>query len=628
MFIKGSSNQRFKGICAAILNGVGFLGNNALGYADATLPMMTVTASRPALDQYINKPQVLEEADLSIAHERTLGEVIKGFPGISLTQGGGFGQQTAVQIRGAGGQGVMTLDDIPLLQAMPGLQNLDSLPVETLGSVEIERGPSAAYHAFQALGGAIRLYTQDRENTGAKVSLEGGSFGILRETLQGTVAGAPGRMTLTLSRGDAFDGGHLADAASNPERDPFKYTQGILRFSSDLNSRINWQGSLLYNKTRISSDGIGLDPHYRVAFQDDPHSIGAGETWLAQNSLNMKLTPTWDSHLQLGFTKVQGISDTTLLKTSVAYHTFLANLRNQHTLVDNAQQQFRWQLQWGAQGRQEQGEGQPAGFNEERTLAAGFVDTEARYRNVSGQIGVRVEHFDRFGEKALFKAAAAWQLSPALTLRASGGTGYRLPSYSDLLTLYFGNLNLKPERSASGTLSLAWNPLNNLQINLSGYYNRYDDLILQAYNPQRGPTTDNIADAEVTGMELDTQYAWTDTLDTGLSYAYSDSRDLQSNRRLPFRPPHTLRVWGKQRLASLPVSLWAEAIVRSASWNDTANTIALDQSLQLNAAIRYTVSRHFELYLRGENLTNNRTPQYYSLNEPGIAVYGGLQLTY
>ncbi len=46
-----------------------------------------------------------------------------------------------------------------------------------------------------------------------------------------------------------------------------------------------------------------------------------------------------------------------------------------------------------------------------------------------------------------------------LTLRASGGTGYRLPSYTELLFLFFANKNLKPERSASGDLGLEWHQL-------------------------------------------------------------------------------------------------------------------------------------------------------------------------
>lgn len=77
------------------------------------------------------------------------------------------------------------------------------MPSEAIKSAEIDRGPGAAYLPFQALGGAIRLTTQDQQGTGSKLSVEGGAFGILRETIQGSVAGHNNRMTVTLNRAES-----------------------------------------------------------------------------------------------------------------------------------------------------------------------------------------------------------------------------------------------------------------------------------------------------------------------------------------------------------------------------------------------------------------------------------------
>ncbi len=57
--------------------------------------------------------------------------------------------------------------------------------------------------------------------------MEGGSFGILRETLQGGVTNESSRMTATLSRADAFDGINLANQKQNPEREPTHYTKAL-----------------------------------------------------------------------------------------------------------------------------------------------------------------------------------------------------------------------------------------------------------------------------------------------------------------------------------------------------------------------------------------------------------------
>jgi outer membrane cobalamin receptor len=178
-------------------------------------------------------------------------------------------------------------------------------------------------------------------------------------------------------------------------------------------------------------------------------------------------------------------------------------------------------------------------------MVASFFQTQAQYKNLSGEAGVRVEQFDQFGDHPLFKAAAAWRITPDLTLRASGGTGYRLPSYTELLFLFFANKNLQPERSASGDLGLEWYPINGAKLSLNGFYNRYDNLITIAHQPFAGPASINVPDAYVAGMELDAQYAWTDNLDTGISYTFAESRDLHSGKALPFRPEHTARFWGQ-----------------------------------------------------------------------------------
>lgn len=593
------------------------------------LPPLTVYSPRTPLSQLIGNSQLLTEDDISIAHERTITDVIQGFPGISTSKVGAFGQPTTLYIRGVGGQGVVTLDGLPLLQSLPGLFSLDTLPAEAIQNAQIVKGPDSAYQAFQSLGGGLHLTTQDRQNSGGKLSVEGGSFGLLRETLQGGIVGSLGRATATLSRTDAFDGMHAADARHNPERDPTHFTQGILRFSSDLSKRLQWQGSLLYRKSGTSIDNYSLDNQARVIGVDDPNAHAHEETWLAQNSLNAQITSDWNSQLQLGYTQMGTTSTfSSGLQNSVFTRLYLVNWHNQHTLIDHPDQATRWQVNWGAQGRHEQGESTTSAFAQQRTMVASFIQTEAQIGNLSGEAGVRVEQFDQYGDHPLFKSAAAWRLTPTLTLHASGGTGYRLPSYTELLFLFFANKNLKPERSASGELGLEWHPLKGAKITLNGFYHRYDDLITIAHETYTGPITLNVPDATVAGMETDVQYAWTDTLDTGISYTFSDSRDLKTNAALPFRPPHTARLWGQQKLRHWPVTLWAEAIVRSATWNDFENTLPVGESVQLNATIRYALSPKAEFYVRGENLTNNHTPQIYSTNAVGASVYGGFKLDF
>jgi hypothetical protein len=42
----------------------------------------------------------------------------------------------------------------------------------------------------------------------------------------------------------------------------------------------------------------------------------------------------------------------------------------------------------------------------------------------------------------------------------------------------------------------------------------------------------------------------------------------------------------------------------------------------------YAPSKTIQVYIRGENVTGNRTPDDFSYGKPGAAVYGGIKLAY
>lgn len=593
-----------------------------------TLPDITITAPETPLTDHINNPQQLDEEDITVAHERSIVDVIQGLPGVSASKTGGFGQPGLLMMRGAGGQGLVSIDGIPILLTVPGLVNMDTLPPEAINTIEIERGPGAAFRPFQALGGAIRLQTLDREETGGRLTVEGGSFGILRETLHGGMKLDNTRLTATLSRADAFDGINFADHNRNPEREPSHFTHGTFKFTTALTNRLKWQGSMLYRNSGTGIDTFAPSNKGIITITDDANSQAHAETWLGQSALDYNVTNDWNSQLQLGYTQAKTRLNLGPNNSDVFSRLFLVNWRNQHTLINDDSHHKEWQLIWGAQGRHEQGSSATTKFNGQRTMTAGFVDTRFKIGDFSAEGGVRLESYDQYANHILFKTAAAYRITPKLTARASAGNGFRLPSYTELFFFLFGNPKLKPERSSSGDIGLEWFPINNLRINANGYYQRYHDLITVDYSAAAGPITSNITDASIAGMELSAQYTWNDGLQAGLSYNFSDNRNLINNKALPYRPEHIGRIWGQKRLEQLPISLWSEIIVRNSTWNDAGNTLPVRSSIQLNASVKYNISQQFEIYVRGENLTNNRNGQFYGTSMPGAAVYGGFKLDF
>jgi vitamin B12 transporter len=365
---------------------------------------------------------------------------------------------------------------------------------------------------------------------------------------------------------------------------------------------------------------------------------------MAQNSLKAFLADDWSSRLQLGYIHTRNQGHTMGMNLGYTTDFYLVRWENDQRLW-NGEDEDAIRLIWGAEGRHEDASGPTyvpvapfafvpgTPFAEQRSQQAGFLETRFAYGPLSGDIGVRYEAYDRFSDQALIHAGAVWQVLPTLKFRANGGNGFRIPSYAERLFPLLGNLAVKPERGAGGDLGLDWQPLANLKLNLTGFYNRYDDLIVVTWNPKPsaelsciGECLSNLPNAAIAGLEAGAEYAFNEQWRAGTAYTYTHSRNLDSGRRVPFRPRDSVRVWGEWHIPSIPLTLWTEGVYRGLSYNDVGNTLDVNDAFHINAQLDYRVSRMLDVYVRGENLGGDRTPDVFSFDHPGTAVYGGVLL--
>ena len=67
---------------------------------------------------------------------------------------------------------------------------------------------------------------------------------------------------------------------------------------------------------------------------------------------------------------------------------------------------------------------------------------------------------------------------------------------------------------------------------------------------------------------------------------------------------------------------------RDGNWADVSNKLWIKAAPRLNANINYQVNPKLSVYVRGENLNDNRTPDLSGFNYMGIAFYGGMHVDY
>jgi len=118
-----------------------------------------------------------------------------------------------------------------------------------------------------------------------------------------------------------------------------------------------------------------------------------------------------------------------------------------------------------------------------RNRAAGYLDFDLRPSKSRWGLsaGVREEGFSGGLETAFAPhLAGSFRVASALKLRASGGYGFRIPTYTDLYysdPTTVGNPNLKPESAWSGDGGVDWTPGARLSVSVTGFYSRQHDAI-------------------------------------------------------------------------------------------------------------------------------------------------------
>ncbi|MGR9108792.1 MAG: TonB-dependent receptor plug domain-containing protein [Gammaproteobacteria bacterium] len=598
---------------------------------DYQLPPVTVHASNFAdWRASVNPVTEIDPRTPSQENKTDLDPMLRGQAGVQLlrtTRGGLSG----LWVRGASaGQGQLLLDGIPVYSTVTGTFNLDAFSPDLLERVEVERGATAPRYGSLALGGVVQLSTREAHEDGAFVHVQGGSFGTLSESVGASLVGKAGRLSLTARHEDIFDGVSQADARNgNSERDGFYSNSAALRYGAEFAERVALDTSVYYSRTRAEIDGVGLLPSGRLAVVDDPSAFGLTETLVAQQGVETRLFPAWNTGLKFGLNREDVLLQVNGFSGTSDVRLLLARWHNRHEFYFGDEPQHSGlHLAWGGEWRQENVDAASAfsAVQDNRSRFAGFWDMAAAFGSGNVIAGVRIDGYQEASTRPVYYFGLAWKFSDHLALRASGGRGYRVPSFHELFFPVFGNPLLRPEEARSGEIGIDWSPISTFRFSATGFYQRYRQLILASFDPAQGRlVAGNIGQARILGTEITGDYAPGNGWTAGLSYTFLESRDLGNHRALPRLPKHQGRFFVQHALSLWPVTIVIESLYRSGHFSDPSLSLPAGDAFLLNFQAAYRISPGLKLFVRGENITNNRTEPDFSFGTPGAAVYGGFR---
>jgi outer membrane cobalamin receptor len=373
-------------------------------------------------------------------------------------RGAGGGQADIVMRGGSFEQTLVLLNGFRINDAQTSHHNLDlPLPLDAIDSIQSLEGAGSTLHGVDALSGVVDFLTVAPDHDSLLVRAGEGSFQSNEETLLGGVARGPWSGRVAAERN--FSTGFMTDRDyrnMDASAESWNATRlgitDLLFASSDRSFGANqfygnypsWErtkGWFAAARQELGSQTVAAFGYRRhtdefVLFRDDPaiyennHIDGS---W--QGSLRETLTVHKDSVLLMGL-EADGDS---IRSNNLGLHA--------------------------------------------RNRGAGYVDLDLRpaKQRWSLSVGAREEIFSG-GARAVFspELAGSLRVANSLKLRASGGYGFRIPTYTDLYysdPSTLGNTNLKPESAWSSDAGADWAPSTKLTFSATGFFSQQHDTI-------------------------------------------------------------------------------------------------------------------------------------------------------
>jgi vitamin B12 transporter len=508
----------------------------AQGRDTVRLDPIVVTAARlpAAAASVAGAVTVIEGDDLARAGITTVADALGLATGAALARSGSYGAVTSLFVRGGESDYVRVLVDGVPINAPGGAVDLGALATTGVERIELVRGPGSVLYGSDAVTGVLQIFTRRGGGPRASVAVRGGRYGSSDAVAE-------------LGAGTSALGVRLAASQSS--------TDGTYAFNSGFRNTTvtagaHWTPDARTDLAISARFGSGRF-HYPTdgaGHAVDSNQVSAARLTTVSLEAGRYVTTRLEARLQLGASEARAASDNAPDGPAdtigvYAYHG--------SDLVQRRTADMRLQLHLARSGVLTLG----GAWDWEREAAAGSYlssfgagsdasDTTRTSRaayaqllaspvsRVHVQAGVRVDRNGSFGSFATARFGLVADVGPATRLRASLGTAFKEPAFSqDFSTAYtVGNPALRPERSRSWEVGLERGVLGGKgSLTVTYYRQHFRDMIQYTFTPPSagGSNYYNIAGADASGLELEAHllpgHAW--RLSAGLAVAHSSAAD-------------------------------------------------------------------------------------------------------
>lgn len=632
---------------------------------------VVVTGSRAPLtaSQSARIVEVISRDDIHRAEAQTLNDVLKLATGVDVRQRGAFGVQTDISINGGTfDQIAILLNGVPLSNPQTG-HNAADFPVSLsdIDHIEVLEGASARVFGSAAFSGAINIVTRQtgtlmrqalatvdadgKTHWGGEAQVEGGSFGSL---------GADGRALLFVPfrSGETTVSSSLSAgyARSDGGTDNSDFSKWHGYYQGALVSRyvdVDWQAG-------ITSQDYGANTFYSARFPDQyewtRRYIGSARAQVrpfaqaeSQTLRSLRLIPTLYAHRNMDhyqLTKghegaaagenyhrmdVYGASFNAQLDWLLGKTSAGVDVRKEHilsTAYGHELAETEWKPIHGTD-RQYSREGNRTNtslFLEHNVILGGLTVSAGVLANRN--TGLDGDYRFYPGVDISYRPTSHWKFY------ASWNKALRVPTFTDLYTnnsAQQGDLNLKPERNSAFKVGARFRA-EGVSALVSGFYSHGTNMIDWVYETEASTKYHalNIGKLDNMGFNVETDVDLARLLSLGggegesplklhLGYAYIHQKHETTEQI--YRSLYALEYLRHKFVATLSHRIVSHLSASwSLRWQQRMN--GYHPYAKLDGKLMWS-ERHWEFFVKGDNLTAHRYYDLGSVLQPGLWVMAG-----
>lgn len=615
----------------------------------ATLSEIIVTATKTETPYYAiaSSVSVITSKEISERQLKTVVDVLRQEPGLSIIEQGGPGKLAQVFMRGSNTNHTLVIVNGVKMNDASSPNNaydFSSMNTNDVDRIEIVRGPQSTLYGSDALAGIINIITkQGSVKQQYSFASEGGTNGYYRGNI--SALGSTGILYYAISASKSGTDGISANSSKfgNHEKDGNKNNSFTSRFGLDISpiTKLDFIYKFSQSETGLDQSEIqGDDPNY--TYKTEEHVfLGGIKTAFFDNNWQQQFSASLIKRFSHSLDLPDLFHPNLSSDSYNLAHRVKINWQNNLNVAENNLITFGIESETETARTSYYSTGDWGPFNsvfpEQSIRTTGFYlqDQINIANSFFTTIGVRYDSNQKFGGITTFRIAPAYFLSTTGTkFKMSYGSGFKAPSLFYLFDPLFGNPNLQPEQSRGWDIGLDQN-FDDGKYNFNITY--FDLKLKNMFGFDSNFRTINIAEASSHGIEFAASAININHFSLNANYTYTKAKDeykLSSDFDKPLlrRPKDQFTIIANYRMnekvnLNLQLRYVGERDDKDFSTYPAARVTLPDYTL-VNIAANYKFFSHLELTARIENFFDKQYEEVLYYGTLGRSFYVGMNLSF